>query len=71
LTVGCAWILIWPLVVAAIPAVIVLHVKYRKVPRSYLIPRSGWRFWVAYVGFVWLPLVIAVPLLIAWMVRRH
>jgi hypothetical protein len=58
LTVGWGWILFWPTIVAAIPAVIFLHVKYRKAPRSYLIPRSGWRFWVAYVGFVWLPLLI-------------
>jgi hypothetical protein len=58
-TVGWAWILFWPTIVAAIPAAIVLHVKYRKAPRSYLIPRSGWRFWAAYVGLTWLPLLVA------------
>src|SRR5262249_50376409 len=59
LTIGWAWFIIWPVVIAALPAAIVLHVKFRKAPRSYLIPRSGWRFWVAYAGFVWLPLLIA------------
>jgi hypothetical protein len=58
LSLGWGWILVWPLLVVALPAAIVLHVKYRKVPRSYLIPRSGWRFWVAYAGFAWLPLLI-------------
>jgi hypothetical protein len=57
-TLGWAWILFWPLFVAAIPAAIFLHVKYRKAPRSYLIARAGWRFWAAYAGFVWLPLLI-------------
>jgi hypothetical protein len=71
LTVGWGWILFWPLLVAAIPAVIVLHVKYRKAPRSYLIPRSGWRFWVAYVGIVWLPLLFSLPFLARWMAGRH
>lgn len=59
LTVGWAWVLFWPTFVVALPAVIFLHVKYRKAPRSYLIPRSGWRFWAAYVGLAWLPLIIA------------
>jgi hypothetical protein len=58
LTTGWGWILFWPVVLAAIPTVIVLHVKYRKAPRSYLIPRSGWRFWMAYLGFIWLPLLL-------------
>ena len=58
-TIGWGWILFWPTIVAAIPAVIFLHVKYQKAPRSYLIPRSGWRFWAAYVGFAWLPILFA------------
>lgn len=70
-TVGWVWILFWPTIVVALPAVIFLHVKYRKAPRSYLIPRSGWRFWAAYAGFLWLPLLIAIPFLTRWMVRRH
>jgi hypothetical protein len=70
-TAGWAWIIVWPSIVAAIPAVIFLHVKYRKAPRSYLIPRSGWRFWAAYAGFVWLPLVIASLFLPRWLTRRH
>lgn len=37
LLIGWAWIIVWPLIVAAIPAAIVLHVKYRKAPRAYLI----------------------------------
>lgn len=69
LTVGWAWILFWPVIVAAIPAAIYLHVKYRKIPRSYLIPRSGWRFWMAYVGLAWLPILlifsIVIPLIVA------
>lgn len=56
---GWGWIIIWPTFVVALPAVIFLHVKYRKAPRSYLIPRSGWRFWVAYAGLTWLPLLFA------------
>jgi hypothetical protein len=60
LTVGWAWILIWPVVVAAIPTVIVLHIKYRKAPRSSLIPRYGWRFWMAYVGLLWLPALLVI-----------
>src|SRR6202007_607093 len=50
LTGGGVWILFWPTIVAAIPTVIVLHIKFRKAPRSSLIPRYGWRFWMAYVG---------------------
>jgi hypothetical protein len=57
-TAGWAWIIIWPLFVIALPSVIFLHVKYRKAPRSYLFPRSGWRFWTAYVGLIWLPLLL-------------
>ena len=71
ISLGCLWIFVWPVIVAALPAAIVLHVKYRKAPRSYLIPRSGWRFWVAYVGFVWLPLLIAIPLYVRWITGRH
>ena len=71
LTVGWGWILFWPVIVAAIPAVIFLHVKYRKAPRSYLIPRSGWRFWAAYAGLVWLPLLLASFFFVRWMARRH
>jgi hypothetical protein len=70
-TVGWGWILFWPTIVAAIPAVIVLHVKYRKAPRSYLIPRSGWRFWSAYVGLAWLPLLLASSFFVRWMAGRH
>ncbi len=71
LTVGWGWILFWPVIVAAIPTVIFLHVKYRKAPRSYLIPRSGWRFWAAYAGLVWLPLLFAIPFFARWMAGRH
>lgn len=70
-TVGWGWILIWPTFIAALPAVIFLHVKYRKAPRSYLIPRSGWRFWSAYIGLLWAPLLFGIPLLAAWMAGRH
>jgi hypothetical protein len=70
-TAGWGWIIVWPTIVAAIPAVIFLHVKYRKAPRSYLIPRSGWRFWAAYVGLVWLPLLFASSFFARWMAGRH
>jgi hypothetical protein len=70
-TVGWAWIIVWPTIVAAIPVVIFLHVKYRKAPRSYLIPRSGWRFWSAYVGLAWLPLLFAGSFFVRWMAGRH
>jgi len=70
--VGWAWIVVWPVFVAALPAAIFLHVKYRKAPRLYLIPRSGWRFWVAYVGLAWLPLLIAASIFIPrWVAGRH
>ncbi len=69
-TVGWGWILFWPTIVAAIPAVIFLHVKYRKAPRSYLIARSGWRFWAAYVGLAWLPLLFAGAIFVRWAGRR-
>jgi hypothetical protein len=69
--VGWGWIIVWPMILAAIPVAIVLHVKYRKAPRSYLVPRSGWRFWAAYVGFIWLPLLIAIPFSIRWITGRH
>src|SRR6201987_311524 len=39
LTVGWGWILFWPTIFAAIPTVIILHIKYRKAPRASLIPR--------------------------------
>jgi len=70
-TVGWGWIIFWPTIVAAIPAVVFLHVKYRKAPRSYLIPRSGWRFWSAYVGLAWLPLLLASSIFVRWMAGRH
>jgi hypothetical protein len=70
-TAGWGWILFWPLFVAALPATIVLHVKFRKAPRSYLVPRSGWRFWVAYAGFIWLPLLIGSFVLKRWIAGRH
>lgn len=59
-TVGWAWIIVWPVFFVALPMAIFLHAKYRKAPRSYLIPRSGWRFWVAYAGLSWLPLLFAI-----------
>jgi ABC-type glycerol-3-phosphate transport system permease component len=70
-TTGWGWILFWPLILAALPATIVLHVKFRKAPRSYLIPRSGWRFWAAYAGLMWLPLLIASFVFVRWMAGRH
>lgn len=70
-TVGWGWILFWPSFVAALPAVIFLHVKYRKAPQSYLIARSGWRFWVAYVGLAWLPLFLASAIFGSWVGRGH
>lgn len=72
ITLGWSWILIWPVIVVAFPAAVFLHVKYRKAPRSYLIPRSGWRFWAAYAGFAWLPLLLVISILIPrWMAGRH
>jgi hypothetical protein len=71
LTAGWAWLLFWPVIIAAIPAVIFLHVKYRKAPRSYLIPRSGWRFWMAYPGLVWLPFFITIGLVLGRMAKGH
>lgn len=71
LTLGWAWILFWPTIVLALPAAIFLHVKHRKAPRSYLIPRSGWRFWMAYVGLVWIPLLITLAILLPSYTRRH
>jgi hypothetical protein len=68
---GWGWIAVWPVIVVAIPAAIYLHVKYRRAPRSYLIPRSGWRFWTAYAGFVWLPLLIGGAFLIGKSARGH
>ncbi len=70
LTLGWGWILFWPVFVAALPAAIFLHVKYRKAPQSYLIPRSGWRFWMAYVGLAWVPLLIAISTLVPRMGGR-
>jgi len=68
---GWLWIFVWPVVVVALPAAIILHVKYRKSPSSYLIPRSAWRFWMAYVGFAWLPLLIGGLILIPRLIGRH
>lgn len=69
---GWGWIIVWPVIVAALPTAIFLHVKYRKAPRSYLIPRSGWRFWVAYVGFAWIPMLIVVSIYLPrWIAGRH
>lgn len=70
-TVGWGWILFWPVFVAALPTAIFLHVKYRKAPRSYLIPRSGWRFWSAYAGLAWLPLLIGGSFIARWIARGH
>ena len=67
-TLGWGWILIWPSIIAAVPVVIFLHVKFRKAPRSYLVPRAGWRFWVAYVGFIWVPLLLTISF---WMPARR
>lgn len=71
LTLGWGWILVWPVFVVAFPAVIFLHVKYRKAPRSYLIPRSGWRFWAAYAGLVWAPLFFALAFVGSRVAGRH
>jgi hypothetical protein len=71
LTIGWAWIFVWPVIVAALPAAIILHVKYRKAPRAYLIPRSGWRFWMAYVGLIWFPLLIGGLILIPRLMLRR
>ncbi len=71
LTVGWVWIFFWPAFVVALPAVIFLHVKYRKAPRSYLIPRSGWRFWAAYVGLFWAPALVATAIYARRMAGRH
>jgi hypothetical protein len=70
-TIGWGWILFWPVFVAALPATIFLHVKYRKAPRSYLIPRRGWRFWMAYAGLLWLPLLLSASFIARWAMRRH
>lgn len=69
-TVGWGWIIFWPTIIVALPAVIFLHWKYRKAPRGYLIPRSGWRFWSAYVGLVWFPLLIGASFLARYMWRH-
>lgn len=61
----------WPVIIAALPATIVLHVKFRKAPRAYLMSRSGWRFWAAYVGLIWLPLLIASFYFVGRMAGRH
>jgi hypothetical protein len=71
LTVGWAWILFPASFIAALPAVIFMHVKYRKAPRSYLVPRRGWRFWFAYVGLVWAPIFVGITMFAARMARRH
>ena len=71
LTLGWGWILVWPVFVVAFPAVIFLHVKYGKAPRSYLIPRSGWRFWAAYAGLVWAPLFFALAFVGSRVAGRH
>ena len=71
LTIGWAWILFWPSFIAALPAAIFMHVRYRKAPRSYLVPRRGWRFWFAYVGLVWPPILVGVTMFAARMARRH
>lgn len=71
LVIGWGWVIFWPVIVAALPTAIFLHVKYRRAPRSYLIPRSGWRFWVAYVGFAWIPLLIVSAIYIRWIAGRH
>jgi len=70
-TIGWGWILFWPVIVAALPAAIFLHVKYRKAPRSYLIPRHGWRFWAAYAGLLWLPILLAMSFLLRPTAGRH
>lgn len=69
-TVGWGWIIFWPTIIVALPAVIFLHLKYRKAPRGYLIPRSGWRFWSAYVGLIWFPLLLGASLLARY-IGRH
>jgi hypothetical protein len=71
LTTGWVWIFFWPTFVIALPAVIVLHTKYRKAPRSYLLPRSAWRFWVAYLGLMWLPIFLTFAYYVRHMARRH
>jgi hypothetical protein len=71
MTMGWGWILVWPTLLVALPTAISLHVKYRKAPRSYLIPRRGWRFWWAYVGFAWAPLLIGASIFVRWLARRH
>jgi hypothetical protein len=66
---GWGWILVWPVIVVAVPTAVYLHVRFRKAPSSYLIPRSAWRFWAAYGGFLWLPLLVGGGLLIGKFAR--
>jgi len=68
---GWGWILFWPTFIAALPVCIYLHVKYRNAPRAYLIPRHGWRFWSAYAGLAWAPLLFGSLFFIQWIGRRH
>lgn len=70
-TLGWAWIIVWPSFVVALPMAIFLHVKYRKAPRSYLIPRSGWRFWMAYVGLTWFPILFGSLMFLGLTAGRH
>ena len=71
LSIGWGWILFYPTIVVALPMVIFLHVKHHNAPRQYLIPRSGWRFWLAYIGLFWLPALILIPLWITRTTLKH
>ena len=71
LSVGWGWIIFWPTFVVALPMVIFLHAKYRKAPRQFLIPRSGWRFWFAYLGLFWVPALILIPLWVTRLMLKH
>ena len=51
-TIGWGWILFWPVIVAALPAAIFLHVKYQQSAAFVFDSAFGWRFWVAYAGFL-------------------
>lgn len=71
LSIGWGWILVYPTILVAFPAALFLHIKYRKAPRHYLIPRSGWRFWLAYVGLLWLPSLFAAGILLTRSALKH
>jgi phosphoglycerol transferase MdoB-like AlkP superfamily enzyme len=64
LATGWLWIIVYPSIIVALPAVAYWTIAKWRAPENYLIPRRRWRFFAAWVGIFSIPLLIVALFLI-------